>query len=159
MVTGVPGGPHDGVRPVKTSADAVTAKLTPLLAAPPTVTMTGPVVAVLGTGTTMLVSLQLLGVAGVPLNVTVLVSCVAPKFAPATATSVPAGPTCGVRPVRLGAGGVTVKVTPLLGAPPTVTTTGPLVAAIGTGTTMFVPSSLQLVGIATEPLNVTVLVS
>ena len=67
-------------------------KLTPLLAAPPTVTTTFPVVAPLGTGTTMLVALQLVGVAAVPLNVTVLVPCVAPKFVPAIVTEVPTGP-------------------------------------------------------------------
>ena len=48
-------------------------KVTPLLAVPPTVTTTFPVVAPVGTGTAMLVALQLVGVAEVPLNVTVLV--------------------------------------------------------------------------------------
>jgi hypothetical protein len=46
---------------------------------PFTVTLTAPVVAALGTGATMLVSLQLVGVAAVPLKVTVLLPCVAPK--------------------------------------------------------------------------------
>jgi len=53
-----------------------------LLATPPTVTTTLPVVAPLGTGTAMLVALQLVGVAAVPLNFTVLVPWLAPKFAP-----------------------------------------------------------------------------
>jgi hypothetical protein len=44
-----------------------------MLATPPTVTTTLPVVAANGTGTVMLVALQLVGVASVPLNVTVLV--------------------------------------------------------------------------------------
>jgi hypothetical protein len=44
----------------------------PLLATPLTVIMTLPVVAPAGTGTAMLLALQLVGVAGVPLNVTVL---------------------------------------------------------------------------------------
>ena len=43
------------------------------LATPPTVTTTLPVVAPVGTGATMLVELQLVGVAAVPLNATVLV--------------------------------------------------------------------------------------
>ena len=47
--------------------------VTPLLAVPPTVTTMLPVVAPVGTGTAMLVAPQLVGVAGVPLNVTVLV--------------------------------------------------------------------------------------
>lgn len=50
----------------------VTVKLLPLLADPPTVTTTFPVVAALGTGATILVALQLVGVAVVPLNLTVL---------------------------------------------------------------------------------------
>ena len=131
-------------------------KLTPLLATPPTVTTTFPVVAPLGTGTTMLVALQLVGVAAVPLNVTVLVPCVAPKFVPVIVTEVPTGPDVGLRLVMLGAAVVTVKLTPLLAYPPTVTTTFPVVAPLGTGTTMLV--ALQLVGVPAVPLNVTVLV-
>jgi hypothetical protein len=52
---------------------AVTVKATPLLATPPTVTTALPVVAPVGTGATMLVSLQLVGVAVVPLKVRLLV--------------------------------------------------------------------------------------
>ncbi len=70
----------------------MTVKVTPLLATPPTVTTTFPVVAPLGTGTVMLVALQLVGVPAVPLNVTVLVPWVAPKFVPVIATEVPTGP-------------------------------------------------------------------
>jgi len=51
----------------------VTVKSGPWVAIPPTVTTTLPVVAPAGTGATMLVALQLVGVAAVPLNVTVLV--------------------------------------------------------------------------------------
>jgi hypothetical protein len=61
----------------------VTVNAMPLLATPPTVTTTYPFVAPAGTGTTMLVALQLAGVAAIVLNVTVLVvPCVVPKFAP-----------------------------------------------------------------------------
>jgi len=114
-----------------------------------------PVVAPLGTGTTMLVADQLVGVAAVPLKVTVLVPQVAPKFVPLIVTDVPTGPLAGDRLVRLGAP-VTENVSPLLAAPPTVTTTAPLVAPLGTGTTMVVAD--QLVGNAAVPLNLTVLV-
>src|SRR5229473_3543697 len=100
----------------------------PLLATPPTVTTTAPVVAALGTGTLMLVVLQLVGVAAVPLNLTVLVPCVVPKFAPAIVTALPTGPDVGVRLVMLGPDAVTVKLMPLLARPPTVTTTVPVVA-------------------------------
>ena len=73
-------------------AGVVTVKFTPLLATPPTVTTTLPVVAPLGTGTTILAGPQLVGVPAVPLNVTVLVPCASPKFAPVIVTDVAAGP-------------------------------------------------------------------
>src|SRR5256885_7584791 len=71
--------------------------------------MTLPVVAPEGTGTTILVAPQLVGVAAVPLKLTVLVPCVAPKFAPLIVTDVPTGPDVGERLVMLGLEGVTVK--------------------------------------------------
>jgi len=80
-----------------------TVKLTPLLATPLTVTTTFPVVAPAGTGTVMLVALQLVGVPAVPLNVTVLVPCVAPKFAPLIVTDVPTAPVLGFKLAMLGA--------------------------------------------------------
>src|SRR5207244_9934209 len=103
----------------------------------------------------MLVALQVVGVAVVPLNRTVLVPWVAPKFAPAIVTAAPTAPWVGDRLVMAGAA-VTVKVTPVLGSPPTVTTTGPVTAPAGTGTVILV--AVQLVGDAAVPLNVTVLV-
>jgi len=156
IVTDVPRTPDVGLRLVMLGGGTVTVKLTPLLATPPTVTTTFPVVAPLGTGATMLVALQLAGVVAVPLNVTVFVPCVAPKLAPAIVTDVPTNPDVGFRLVMLGAGTVTVKVTPLLATPPTVTTTLPVVAPAGTGATML--AALQLVGVAAVPLSVTVLV-
>src|ERR1700730_547032 len=127
----------------------------PLLVNPPTVTTTLPVVAPTGTGATMPVALQLLGLAAVPLKVTVLFPCVAPKLVPVIVISVPTVPEVWLRLVMLGGGGVTVKFAPLLGTPPTVTTTLPVVPPAGTCTTMLV--SLQLVGDAAVPLKVTVL--
>src|SRR5438445_10469558 len=67
MVTGVPTGPEVGDRLVMLGT-AVTVKLTALLARAATVTSTLPVAAPLGTGATMLVALQLVGVAFVPLR-------------------------------------------------------------------------------------------
>src|SRR5436190_1646817 len=154
IVTALPTGPDVGLS-VVIAGGTVTVKLTPLLARPPTATTTGPVVAPLGTGATMLVSLQLVGVASVPLTAIVLVPFVAPKFAPAIVTALPTGPDVGLSVVIAG-GTVTVKLTPLLARPPTATTTGPLVAPLGTGATMLV--SLQLVGVASVPLNAIVLV-
>jgi hypothetical protein len=134
----------------------VTANIAPLLGAPLTVTTTLPVVAPVGTGTRMLVADHEVGDATVPLNVTVLVPLVDPKLEPAMVTVVPTGPLAGVRLAITGPAGVTVNVRPLLDAPPTVTTTFPLVAPAGTGTTM--PVADQLVGVAAVPLNVTALV-
>src|SRR6267378_7995891 len=134
---------------------AATVNVTPLLATLDTVTTTFPVVAPLGTGTTMVVALQLVGVPAVPLNLTVLVPCVDPKFVPVTVTDVPANPDVGFRLVMLGVA-ATVNATPLLATLDTVTTTFPVVAPLGTGTTMVV--ALQLVGVPAVPLNLTVLV-
>jgi hypothetical protein len=84
-------------------AAGVTVKLTPLLATPPTVTTTFPVAAPVGTDVARLVALQLVTVAGVPLNVTVLVPCVDPKFVPVIVTAVPTGPELADRLVMIGA--------------------------------------------------------
>lgn len=130
-----------------------TVNATALLACPSTVTTTGPLVASAGTVTAIDVALQLVGVAGVPLKVTVLVSCVVSKFEPAIVTAVPAGPEAGV---RLEITGGTVKRIPLLVWPPTVTITFPLVAPAGTVTVMLVAD--HAVGVAVVPLNLTVLV-
>jgi hypothetical protein len=58
----------------------------------------------LGTDTTRLLALQLLGVARVPLNLILPIPCVAPKLAPLIVTAVPTGPEVGDRLVTLGAG-------------------------------------------------------
>jgi hypothetical protein len=62
----------------------------------------------------MLVALQLVGVAAVPLNVTVLVPCVAPKFVPVIVTAVPTGPDPGFKFVMLGAGVTVSSVEPVM---------------------------------------------
>src|SRR5204862_3912272 len=69
----------------------------PLLAMPPTVTTTLPSVAVEGSGTTIEVLLQLVGVAVLVLNLTVLEPCVAPKLFPIMVTTVPCVPVGGDR--------------------------------------------------------------
>jgi hypothetical protein len=127
----------------------------PSLDRPFTVTMTLPVVAPTGTVTRMPVPFQLAGVASVPLKVTVLAPRVGPKLVPEMVTEVPTEPDVGERLVIVG-GTMTVKRTPLLERAPTVTTTLPVVAPPGTGTTMIV--SPQLAGDATVPLKRTTLV-
>src|SRR5204862_7802054 len=127
----------------------------PLLACPPSVTTTFPVVAPGGTGATRFVALHLVGVAAVPLPTRRSPALVAPKFVPAIVTAVPTAPEGGVRLVRLGAGAVTVKLTPLLECPPLVTTQFAVLSPGGTVATRLV--ALQLVGVAAVPLKVTVL--
>jgi hypothetical protein len=126
--------------------------MTPLLAAPATVTTTGPEATPAGTGATMPVSPQLVGVAMTPLKATVLVPCVAPKLVPVTVTDVPTGPEAGVKLLIFG---VTVKVTPLLTSPLLLTTTDPVDAPVGTVAMMLVAP--QLAGLAATPLKVRVL--
>lgn len=154
--TDVPTGADVGFT-VEMLGPVVTVKFTPLLTTPLMFTTTLPVVAPAGTGTTIWVLLQLVVLAVTPLNDTKLarVPIVGPKFAPLTVTTVPTGPEVGLMLLMLG-GGVTVNGRPLLATPLTVTTTLPVVAPAGTGASMLV--ALQFVGVATVPLNVTVLV-
>jgi hypothetical protein len=75
-----------------------TVKVTPLLFTPFTVTTTLPVVAAVGTTATIDVALQLLiEVAAVPLKVTMLVPCAAPKPVPVIVTEMPTAPEAGDR--------------------------------------------------------------
>ena len=92
----MPAGPDTGDRLVMFGAGTVTLKLAPLLGLLPTATITFPVVAPSGTGATMLVALQLVGVARAPLNFTVLVPAVVPKLAPVIVTAVPVAPDSGL---------------------------------------------------------------
>lgn len=98
-------------------------------------------------------SLQLVGVAGVPLNVTVLVPCTRPNALPAIVTDVPVAPKAGLTLEMLG---IIVNAAALLATPPTVTTTLPVSAPEGTGATIMFGD--QEVGVVDMPLNETVLV-
>src|SRR5208283_1518911 len=128
-----------------------------LLATPATVTATVPLVAPMGTLTVMELALQLIAApAPIPLNITTPEPWLEPKLLPEIDTTAPTGAMLGFTELTEGAGR-TVKFTPLLDTPPTVTTTGPVVAPPGTFTTMLV--AVQLVAVpALVPLNVTVLV-
>jgi hypothetical protein len=120
---------------------------------PPTVTEIGPELAPAGTCATINVALQLLGVAVVPLNTTVLLPCAEPKFVPVIVTDVPTAPAVGDKFVMMGAV-TTVKLTPLLFTPLAVTTTLPVVAPLGTVAMIDVVPQLVIVAIVL--LNVTV---
>ena len=127
-------------------------KFVPLLFKPLANTSTLPVVAPPGTVTVMLVALQLVTLAVVPLKLAVPDPCVDPKFVPVIVTAAPTAPVVIDRLVMLGAG-TTVKLNPLLFTP-VFTTTFPLVAPVGTVTAILV--ALQLVAVAAVPLNFTV---
>jgi hypothetical protein len=119
-----------------------------------TVSDTTPPAAPLGTGTPMLPSLQLVGVAAVLPKDTVLepAACVSPKLDPVIVTAVPYLPDVGDTVCIVGAG--IVKETPLLAWLLTVTTTLPVVEP-GTVTPMLpLPHDVTL---AVVPLNLTVL--
>jgi hypothetical protein len=98
------------------------------------------------------VALQLLAVpAEIPLNVTVLVPCEAPKLVPAMVTGSPTDPVKGLRLVMFG-DGVIEKFVLLLVKPFTTTMTLAFarhVKALGTIATMLV--SLQLVTVGKTP--------
>lgn len=101
------------------------------------------------------VALQLVTVAVVPLNLTVLDPCVEPKLVPVIVTAAPTAPEVIDKLVMLGAG-TTVNDTPLLFTPPTLTTTFPVVAPDGTVATIDDAPQLLIV-VAAVPLNLTVL--
>ncbi len=130
---------------------AKTVKLTPLLAFPDTVTTTLPVLAPEGTVATILDAPQVVTLAVVPLNFTVLVPCVDPNVVPAIVTEAPTAADVGVKLVILG---VTVKLDPLLFTPLANTTTFPDVAPEGAVTPMLVAPQLETV--AGVPLKLTV---
>jgi hypothetical protein len=154
IVTDSPTTPAGGHRLVILGA---TVNDEPLLANPLTVTTTLPVVDPVGTVATIEVALQLpIVVAGVPLNCTVLVPWVEPKFVPVIVTEAPTAPDVGDKLVMLGAA-TTVNDDPLLATPLTVTTTLPVVAPVGTVATIEVALQLPIV-VAVVPLNFTVLV-
>ena len=73
-----------------------------VLATPDTVATTFPVVAPEGTVTPMLVSLQLVTLAVVPLNATELVPCVDPKLVPVIVTAPPTTPEVADKLVMVG---------------------------------------------------------
>ena len=154
---------HVALTVVLVGVAATTVNCSPLLTRPPTLTTTLPVVAPAGTGTATLVADQVVGVACVPLKETLLASRVKPRSVPVIVTGVPTGPLVGAIAVRVGVGvgggggAVTVKGSPLLTRPPTITTTFPVVAPAGTATPMLVADHVD--GVADVPLNVTMLAS
>src|ERR1700734_1913968 len=109
-----------------------------------TITVAVPDVAALGTSATIWPLLQLLmDVAGTPLNHTLLVPCVAPKFVPVTVTEVPIGPMVGDTLETDGVG-VTVTLSNVAGSRyPDPLTARPMYTVVGI-VIVAVPSCVQL---------------
>lgn len=117
-------------------------------------TYTPPVMDGFGTGTTIAVSLQLVGVAVPPGKFTEPPTpCVAPKFVPVMVTDVPA--VAGLGDIPVMAGRMVNEVEEVTVTPATVTLIPPEDVPVGTGTTIDV--ALQLVGVAAVPLKFIVL--
>ena len=107
----------------------------------------------------MLVAVQFpdVTVAAVPLNFNVLEPWVDPNPVPVIVTEVPTAPEVGLRLVILGAA-TTVNDLPLLATPPTVTTTLPVAAPVGTVVVIEVVVQFPEVTVATVVPNLIVLV-
>ena len=116
MVTAVPTLPEVGVK-LEMTGGITTVKELLLVAIPPgVVTEIKPLVAPVGTVTFICVAESTVKVdAVVPLNVTAVVPV---KFVPVTITAVPALPDPGVKPVMIGRGEVTTRVTVVLAVAP-----------------------------------------
>src|SRR5271166_2564746 len=118
--------------PVTESA-SITVNVTPLLVIPSSVSVTGPLVAFVGTVTVTAVSLHVLTFAVVPLNLTMLLAWLVPNPMPFSVTEAPTSAAGGERLLICGL--ITVNVT--FDGPEfefTVTLTGPAPGAAVLGT-------------------------
>ena len=136
---------------VKVKRCRATVKLLALVAVPPAVvTLSGPVVAPLGTVAWIVVAELTVKLALVPLNPTAVASV---KFVPLIVTLVPTGPLLGAKLAIVG-GLITVKLPALLAVPPAVVTLiVPVVAPAGTVAVIAVAEFT--VKLALVPLNPT----
>lgn len=116
-----------------------TVKLAALLTVTPfSVNEMGPVPAPAGTEVVMLVAVDAVTTAGMPLNSTILLAGVVLKFVPVMVTVVPAIPPVGLNPVMVGVG-KTVKLPELVTVTPlTVAVITPDTALGGTVTVKLV---------------------
>src|SRR5439155_21165319 len=101
IVTDAPTAPEIGVKLLILGV-STTVNAPPLLGALPTLTTTLPVVAPAGTGATIEVALQFVGLALVVLKETVLAPWVEPKLLPVILTDAPTAPEVGDNAVIRG---------------------------------------------------------
>jgi len=155
IVTVVPTDPIAGDKP-PTERPSITVNDAVLLAKPASLTDTEPLVVLAGTVAVMLVSLQAVMVAAMPLNSTWLPLEFVPKPEPVNVTVPPMGAAGGAKPVITGF--IAVKDwTGTLAIELTVTLTGPVPDGTVAGTVATICELLQLVTVAAAPLKVIVL--
>ncbi len=153
IVTVAPIAPLAGLKP---DMDGVgkTVKLVELVTVTPLVpTEIVPLTAPAGTVEVILIGVEVVTTASVPLNLTMLLAGVALKFVPEMVMVAPIAPLSGLKPEMVGDGS-TVKLPALeMVTLLVVTVIGPVPAPTGTVVVMLV--ALELVTIAGTPLNVT----
>ena len=153
IITDAPAAPLEGVIPEITGVGNTENCEALIPATPLTVTDIGPDVAPEGTLTVMLVEVEAVTVAGVPLNVTVLLAGVELKLVPVIVIVVPTAPLPGLKLVMVGDGIIKlVALAPII--PFTVTEMGPVDAPKGTDVSIEVV--LDVVTTALVPLKRTV---
>jgi len=161
MVTEAVTAPLSGLKLVMVGV-ASTVKLDALVTVIPvplTATEIGPVVAPIGTEVVMLVGVEAVTVASVPLNRTSLSPGVALKFVPLIITDAVTAPPVGLKLEMVGVG-ITIKLDALVTVMPvplTATETDPVVAPVGTVVVILV--AVEAVTFARVPLNRTILLA
>lgn len=134
IVTNVPAGPLVGLKLVIVGGTSTEKLAAVVVLNAPMVTEILPVEAPAGTVVVIVVAVELVTTAGVPLKLTTLLDALALKLVPVIVTVVPATPALGLNPVMTG-GIVTVKLDELTAVILfTVTETAPVEAPDGTTT-------------------------
>lgn len=114
-----------------------------------------PVVAPDGTVVIILVEVEPVTIAGVPLNITALFAGVVLKFVPVIVIVAVTAPLMGVKAVIVGVGNTVKFVVPVIVTPLTIIEIGPVIAPAGMVAVM--PVEVDEVTSAITPLNETVL--
>ncbi len=127
----------------------------------PTVTVIAPVVAPVGTEVVIVVAVEAVTCAVVPLNFTMLLAAVVLKLVPVMVTAVPTAPLPGVKLLMVGVVVLAVVTVKLLDDVPvfvpTITVTFPVVAPVGT--VVVIDVEVEAVTVAATPLNFTILLA
>ena len=139
--------------------ESITVKLVLLVAVTEfTATEIVPVVAPVGTVVVILVAVEVVTTAVVPLNFTILFAGAVLKFVPVIVTVASTAPLNGLKLVMVGGGSVTVKLEELVAVRElTVTEIAPVVAPVGTVVVILV--AVEADTVAAVPLKLTLLLA